>query len=146
MEKYLLRYRKKIKYPIPIISQAYIEVVAMTEEEKKDSTDDEDTSKDGEETLHRAQEEMARMMSSVKDVALSNTSLLAAQAWHHLGLAPMSGAAESVVDLQSAKMAIDLLEANIKILEPSLEEEIVKELKQALMNLQLNYVNKTKAE
>ncbi len=116
----------------------------MTEEEKENGTDEEDTSQDGEEALHRAQEEMARMMSSVKDVALSNTSLLTAQAWHHLGLAPMSGASESVVDLESAKMAIDLLEANIKILEPSLEKDIVKELKQALMNLQLNYVNKTR--
>ncbi len=118
----------------------------MTEEEKENSKDDDETSQKGEEALRNAQEEMARMMSSVKDIALSNISLLTAQAWHHLGLAPMSGAAESVVDLQSAKMAIDLLEANIKTLEPSLEEDMVKDLKQALMNLQLNYVNKLKAE
>ncbi len=117
-----------------------------TEEEKENSADDENTSKEGEEALRNAQEEMARMMSSVKDIALSNISLLTAQAWHHLGLAPMSGAAESAVDLQSAKMAIDLLEANIKTLEPYLEEDMVKDLKQALMNLQLNYVNKSKAE
>ncbi len=118
----------------------------MTKEKKKDSEEEENASQDGEEALRNAQEEMARMMSSVKDIALSNISLLTAQAWHHLGLAPMSGAAESVVDLQSAKMAIDLLEANIKTLEPSLEEDMVKDLKQALMNLQLNYVNKSKAE
>ena len=118
----------------------------MTKEEKKESEKEEDTSQDGEEALRNAQEEMARMMSSVRDIALSNISLLTAQAWHHLGLAPMSGTSESVVDLPSAKMAIDLLEANIKTLEPSLEEDIVKDLKQALMNLQLNYVNKSKAE
>ncbi len=118
----------------------------MTEEKKKNSSDDEETPQDDEENLRRAQEEMARMMSSVKEVAISNISLLTAQAWHHLGLAPMSGAAEADVDLQSAKMAIDLLEANIRILEASLEEEMVKELKQTLMNLQLNYVNKTKGQ
>ena len=113
----------------------------MTDDEVKNDTEER---VDREEALRNAQEEMAKMMSSVKDMSLSNISLLSAQAWHHLGLAPMSGAGEAKLDLHSAKLAIDLLDVNIKVIEPELDEAIVKEIRQNLANLQLNYVNKSK--
>jgi hypothetical protein len=50
------------------------------------------------------------------------------------------------VDLVQAKLAIDLYEANLKVLEPHLEEQQGKELRRALMDLHMNYVNKSKAD
>jgi len=109
----------------------------MTDEEK---IDEEDT--EGGMDAEKAQMEMARMMSGVKDMALSNISMLNTQAWHHLGLAPIPGTGDPVQDLEQAKMAIDMFEANLKVLEPYLEDDMNKQLKRALMDLQMNYVNK----
>lgn len=91
-----------------------------------------------------AQAEMAKMLTSVKDMALYNISIVSSQAWHHLGLVPIPGAGEVKVDLEQAKLAIDLYEANLNVMGGLLEEEMVKQLKQALADMQLNYVNKSK--
>ena len=96
------------------------------------------------EVAEKARMEMAKMMAGVRDMALSNISMLASQAWHHLGLVPIPGTGEPVQDLEQAKMAIDLFEANLNTLSPYLEEDINKELRRVLMDLQMNYVNKTK--
>lgn len=90
------------------------------------------------------QREMAKMMANVKDMTLYNLSVLASQAWHHLGLVPIPGLGETQVDLGQAKMAIDLFEANLKIVSDHIDKEIDKQFKQTLMDLQLNYVNKSK--
>ena len=91
-----------------------------------------------------AQAEMAKLLTSVKDMALYNLSVVSSQAWHHLGLVPIPGTGETKVDLEQAKLAIDLYEANLKVMEDSMDSEMVKQLKQALADLQLNYVNKSK--
>lgn len=91
-----------------------------------------------------AQAEMAKLLTSVKDMALYNLSVVSSQAWHHLGLAPIPGSGDTEVDLEQAKLAIDLYEANLKVMEGSLEEGMTKQLKQALADMQLNYVNKSK--
>ena len=106
----------------------------MTEEEK----DNEE--RDSEEV----QKEMARVLVNVKDMTLYNMSVLASQAWHHLGLVPIPGVDRSEVDLEQAKMAIDLFDANLNVISSYLEKDTTKHLKQTLMDLQLNYVNKSK--
>jgi hypothetical protein len=88
--------------------------------------------------------EMAKMMANVKDMTVYNLSVLASQAWHHLGLIPIPGIDEPVMDLDQAKMAIDLFEANLKIVSEHIDKNMDKQLKQTLMDLQLNYVNKSK--
>lgn len=110
----------------------------LSEEEK---IDDEGT-KEGMDA-EKAQMEMARMMAEVRDMALSNISMLATQAWHHLGLVPIPGTGEPVQDLEQAKMAINLFEANQNALSQYLDDNMNKELKRALMDLQMNYVNKS---
>lgn len=90
------------------------------------------------------QKEMARMLTNVKDMTIYNLSVLSSQAWHHLGLVPIPGVEALELDLEQAKMAIDLLEANLKVMSPYLEKDVDKQFKQVLMDLQLNYVNKSK--
>ncbi len=99
---------------------------------------------DEEQTANDAQAEMIKMMSSVKEMAIYNLSMIASQAWHHLGLAPLPGANEVKIDLEQAKLAIDLFDANLKVLAPMLEEDMGKQFKQNLTDLQLNFVNKSK--
>ena len=106
----------------------------MSDEEQNDNNMDQD----------EVQREMAKLLTNVKDMTLYNVSVLASQAWHHLGLVPIPGVEEHEMDLDQAKMAIDLLEANLNVLSPYLEKEIEKQLRQTLMDLQLNYVNKSK--
>ncbi|HHD16570.1 MAG TPA: DUF1844 domain-containing protein, partial [Euryarchaeota archaeon] len=59
---------------------------------------------------------------------------------------PIPGSGESRVDLDQARLAIDLYEANLNILKDVLESDTEKQLRRVLMDLQLNYVNKTKKE
>ncbi|MFO8051322.1 MAG: DUF1844 domain-containing protein [Thermoplasmatota archaeon] len=126
----------------------------MSEEEKEQiekengSEPDESEEEDpmGEIDQERIQKEMARMLTSVKDMMLYNMSVLASQAWHHLGLVPIPGSDGMEKDISQAKLAIDLYEANLKVLEPRLEADQAKELKRSLMDLHMNYVNKSKKE
>jgi len=104
--------------------------------------DNEDQS--SEQDAKEAQRELARLLSNVKDMTVYNLSVLASQAWHHLGLVPIPGVEEPKMDLEQAKLAIDLFDANLKVLSPSLEKDIDKQLKQTLADLQLNYVNKSR--
>jgi len=106
----------------------------VSEDEQTDETMDQD----------EVQKEMAKLLTNVKDMTLYNVSVLASQAWHHLGLVPIPGVEQQEMDLEQAKMAIDLLEANLNVISPYLDKEMVKQLKQTLMDLQLNYVNKSK--
>ncbi len=106
---------------------------------------DEDTSGSGPDP-EEVQKEMAKLLTNVKDMTLYNISMLASQAWHHLGLVPIPGTETSEVDLVQAKMAIDLLEANLNIVSGHIDEDIHKQLKQTLMDLHLDYVNKSKRD
>ena len=116
----------------------------MADENGKENNGDAEKVEDeaSEEDMAAAREEMQKMMTSVKDLALSNLYLLSSQAWHHLGLVPMGGMRDAVMDLESARLAIDLYDANLKALEGSLEEEQLKQLRRVLMDLQMNFVNK----
>jgi hypothetical protein len=109
----------------------------------EDENDDQEMT---EEDQQKAQEEMARLLTNVKDMALYNLSMIASQAWHHLGLVPVPGTEKAEIDLEQARMAIDLYEANLNVIGPSLEKDISKQFKQVLMDLQLNFVNKKKAK
>ncbi len=90
------------------------------------------------------QEALLKALSSVRDVALYNLSLFAGQAWHHLGLVPLHGGEVPKLDLDQAKLAIDLFEANLNILSPGLERKMEKDLRRTLMDLQMNFINKSK--
>ncbi len=99
-----------------------------------------------EEDQEKAQQEMAKLLTNVKDMAIYNLSMIASQAWHHLGLVPVPGTTKAEIDLEQAKMAIDLYEANLNVLGPSLEKEMGKQFRQGLTDLQLNFVNKKKSQ
>ncbi|MEA3558660.1 MAG: DUF1844 domain-containing protein [Candidatus Thermoplasmatota archaeon] len=120
----------------------------MSDEENNDTENTSSPGDDGQEgpdekmDQEALQKEMAKMLSSVKDLMLYNLSVLASQAWHHLGLVPIPGTEGAELDIEQAKLAIDLYEANLKVLEPHMDPEQAKELKRALMDLHLNYVNK----
>jgi hypothetical protein len=107
-----------------------------------DETDREMTQEEQE----KAQEEMAKLLTNVKDMAVYNLTMISSQAWHHLGLVPVPGTEKAEVDLEQAKMAIDLYEAILDVVAPSLEGEMRKQFKQVLMDLQLNFVNKQKSQ
>ncbi|MBN1390652.1 MAG: DUF1844 domain-containing protein [Candidatus Thermoplasmatota archaeon] len=104
---------------------------------------DEDKDNEGPDA-EQVQNEMAKMLANVKDMTMYNISVLASQAWHHLGLVSLTGAEAAPIDLVQAKMAIDLFDANLKVMSNYLDKDIIKQLKQTLMDLQLNYVNKSK--
>ena len=87
----------------------------------------------------------SKMLSSVADAALSNLSLLSTQAWHHLGLQPLPGLEGSEMDLEQAKLAIDLFEAILERLEGQVEADLMKDLKRNLMTLQMNFVERSKS-
>ena len=89
------------------------------------------------------QEALLKALSSVKDIATYNLSLYAGQAWHHLGLVPIHGGAVPQLDLDQAKLAIDLFEANLNVLSPHLDKGLGKDLRRTLMDLQMNYINKS---
>ena len=95
-----------------------------------------------EEEQEKAQEEMAKLLTNVKDMAVYNMSMISSQAWHHLGLVPVPGTEKAEVDLEQAKLAIDLYEANLNVIGDVLDKEISKQFKQILADLQLNFVNK----
>ncbi len=106
--------------------------------------DENDIQEDENMDQEEVRREMARLLTSVKDMTVYNLSVLASQAWHHLGLAPAPGTEKAEVDLEQAKMAIDLFEANLGIIGEKLDKDVLKELKRTLMDLQLNFVNKSK--
>jgi hypothetical protein len=85
----------------------------------------------------------SRMLASVKDAAVSNLSLLSTQAWHHMGLQPLPGLEGSEMDLEQAKLAIDMYSSLIGHLEGKIEPDVMKELRRNLMNLQMNFVNRS---
>jgi len=105
---------------------------------------DDNDEPNGEQDARDAQKELARLLANVQDMTVYNLSVLASQAWHHLGLVPIPGVEEPKMDLEQAKLAIDLFDANLKVLSPVLENDVNRQLKQTLADLQLNYVNKSK--
>jgi hypothetical protein len=104
-------------------------------------TDDEKENDPGQDVDQ--QEALLKALSSVKDIATYNLSLYAGQAWHHLGLVPIHGGAVPQLDLDQAKLAIDLFEANLNVLAPHLDKGSGKDLRRTLMDLQMNYINKS---
>lgn len=107
--------------------------------------EDEEDREMTEEEQERAQEEMAKLLTNVKDMAVYNLSMISSQAWHHLGLVPVPGTEKAEVDLDQAKLAIDLYEANLDVIGEVLDKEMAKQFKQILADLQLNFVNKKKS-
>lgn len=104
-------------------------------------TEEEGTENEGNDA--EQQEALLKALSSVKDIATYNLSLYAGQAWHHLGLVPIHGGATPKLDLEQAKLAIDLFEANLNILSSHLDKGLEKDLRRTLMDLQMNYINKS---
>lgn len=104
------------------------------DEESKDTVDED----------AEARSAYARMLSSVVDAAVSNLSLLSTQAWHHLGLQPLPGLEGSKMDLEQAKLAIDLYEAVLERLDGKIEVDMMKDLKRNLMTLQMNFVERSR--
>lgn len=108
----------------------------MTDEERPDDQVSEE----------ERQEALLKALSSVKDIATYNLSIFAGQAWHHLGLVPMHGVTVPQLDLEQAKLAIDLFEANLNILSTHMDKKLEKDLRRTLMDLQMNFINKSKKD
>jgi hypothetical protein len=86
----------------------------------------------------------ARMLASVVDSSISNLSLLSTQAWHHLGIQPLPGLETAGVDLEQAKLAIDLYASILERIEGKVEPDLRKDLRHNLMTLQMNFVERSK--
>ena len=79
---------------------------------------------------------------SVYDTLRFSVSLLSQQAWMRLGLQVIPGMAEPVTVLAQARVAIDALEAVVRLLEPDTDDGEKRELHTLLDNLRVNYVRK----
>lgn len=104
----------------------------MAEEEKIDKN----------ELLKRLQEEMDKL--TVPELMGQMAANLATVGFRHLGLPSEENA--QYKDLNQSRLAIDGLDAFIKLLEKEISEEEVQVLKTALSNLQLLYVKESQAD
>lgn len=71
-------------------------------------------------------------------------NILSTQAWQHLGLRVKSGTNKIEKDLERAKTAIDCIAFLIKKLENHIPQNEIKQLKNVLTDLQINFVRITK--
>ncbi len=81
---------------------------------------------------------------SVYDVVVAMVDQMSAIAWRKLGLQPdfMTGKIE--INLEEAKVAIDLTTHLATFIEPRLDEDDKREIHNLVRNLRINYVEKAK--
>lgn len=90
-------------------------------------------------------EEAARVAAamSVKDTLQNFIAVLSAKAWQNMGLVinPATGKTEKKLD--ESKLAIDAVSALVKLLEPVLAPEELRQYRTLVQDLQLNFVNQS---
>ena len=95
--------------------------------------------KDEEELKAKIEEEFAKL--KVEDVVVQTMFTLSSLGYQKLGLPEEQN--EKLKDLNQAKLAIDALDALVKIAEGSLGSDEISAFKNTLANLQLSYVKAT---
>jgi hypothetical protein len=90
----------------------------------------------------------ARPSASIYDVAAYCLGLLVSEGFQRMGLIADPQTGKAVVDLPSARVAIDCVAALVKVLdEPdsTLPEPVKREMKRTLNDLRLNYVDRIRS-
>ena len=72
-------------------------------------------------------------------------NILSSQAWQHMGLRVKAGTEEAEKDLERAKIAIDCVAFLIEKLQDHIQESEIKQLKNLLADLQINFVRVAKS-
>lgn len=80
---------------------------------------------------------------SVMDLLIHDIDPLIQKAWTNMGLTLPFGEKEPKVNLEDAKLAIDVVEFLASKIKPRLKEEEAKSLDNVVANLKINYVKKT---
>ena len=93
------------------------------------------------EETKKMQEAMKNM--KVKDFSLMFIQTLSAVAWQKMGLVPSPDGTEDL-DLNEAKLAIDVCSAIFDAASPSFDDGVKKELQTLISNLKINFVEKKK--
>ena len=73
-------------------------------------------------------------------------NLFAEQAWKHLGLHADRATGETKSDFPQAKLAIDTINALLPLTEGRFDPHVVRDLRNLLSTLQMNYVQRYSAE
>jgi len=82
----------------------------------------------------------------VQDYLMQFVAMLASQTWVRLGLMVNPATGKQEIDLEQARLAINVIEYLIDQLEPGLPVEARRELNTLESNLKLNYVERKTAE
>lgn len=88
--------------------------------------------------LIEEEKEMPKL--SMQDLIILFFNTISARCWARLGLTK-DEYGEMCQDLNEARLGIDVLDAVLKALDASIDQELYKELEGVLANLKLNYVN-----
>ena len=80
---------------------------------------------------------------TVLELLIHDIDPLIQKAWTCMGIALPYGEKEPKVNMDDAKLAIDVVEFLASKIEDRLQPEEVKSLKQVIANLQINYVKKS---
>jgi len=81
---------------------------------------------------------------SVYDVIMAMVDQMSALAWQKMGLQPDMMTGKIVIDMDEAKVAVDLVAHLGSFIEPQLDENDKREIHNLVRNLRLNYVQKQK--
>lgn len=80
-----------------------------------------------------------------QDVLRYSIALLSDLAWVYLGIKANPATGETTADFAQARLAIDAIEALVPVLEGKLEAHDMRDLRNMLSSLQLNYVQRYQA-
>lgn len=82
----------------------------------------------------------------VDDILRFSINLFNEQAWIQLGIRANPATGETTADLEQAKLAIDALTALIQLTEGRFDAHEVRDLKNLLAGLQMNFVQRKSAQ
>jgi hypothetical protein len=112
---------------------------------EQDSSDSVNEDQPADETAAAEQAETFDLASAGVDVILRFfLSILGQFSWRSLGLVSDPKTGQVKIDLENARLAIDVMGDILERLSPSLSEAEVRDMKNLLTNLRLNFVEKSK--
>ncbi|MBS1709121.1 MAG: DUF1844 domain-containing protein [Armatimonadetes bacterium] len=86
-----------------------------------------------------ANEQQARP-ADVNEILMEMTQLMATMAWQKMGLQPDMATGQIHKDVQQAKTAVDVAAALAGFLEPQLDDDDRRQLRNMVSDLRINYV------
>jgi|GEM_PF-517368 len=82
----------------------------------------------------------------VEDLLMWTLGEYARMAWMNLGIQTNPATGETTADFPQARLAIDCINALVPVLEGKLEAHVLRDLKNMLSSLQMNYAQRYNAE